>query len=111
MDQRATAGRTYPGLRCENRGRFQRKTEKLVTRAYPSDVASEILRLWEERERWLVGVVASTLCHQDAFRRNLMSRVAGSSTPQTIAFDWTFIGLAPLDAELAPLVVASTIRL
>lgn len=87
------------------------RDEPLVSRAYPSEVATGILRLWEEKERWLTLLesLPQTLCHQDAFRRNLMSRIAPNSTLQTVAFDWTFMGFAPLGAELAPLVVASTV--
>src|SRR5207237_1924792 len=47
-----------------------------------------------------------TLAHLDAFRANLMSRTARGEV-ETVAIDWAFVGIAPLAADVATLVVAS----
>jgi len=50
-----------------------------------------------------------TLCHLDAFRRNLFARRTADSREQTVAIDWGFMGQAALGEELVPLVLASVI--
>ena len=59
------------------------------------------LAMWEERGRMLrvLDELPQTFCHQDAFGRNLFHR-----DDQVIALDWSFAGIAPVGAELAPLV-------
>jgi carboxylesterase len=65
------------------------------------------LAIWDEYIRMLkvLDELPQTFCHQDAFERNLFSRGA-----QVVAVDWGYAGIAPLGAELAPLVgVASSL--
>ncbi len=59
------------------------------------------LALWKERTYLLrvLDRLPQVFCHQDAFERNLFDRDG-----QVIAIDWGFAGIAPLGAELAPLV-------
>ena len=83
--------------------------QPLVARVYPPDVADSIARLWGEREQWLTALdrLPHTLCHQDAFRRNLVARDRPGGEAETVALDWAFVGISPLGSELAPLIQAS----
>ena len=48
-----------------------------------------------------------TICHHDAFRRNLFDRRGSDGTEQTVAVDWAFAGSGAVGADLAPLIVGS----
>jgi hypothetical protein len=78
--------------------------EPLARTAYPPDVHAVVLDLWEHRQTWLgaLDALPHGLAHQDAFRRNLADRAG-----RTVAFDWAFVGPAPVGAELAPLLMAT----
>lgn len=59
------------------------------------------LACWDECPRMLkvLDELPQTFCHQDAFGRNLFYR-----HEQVIALDWGYSGIAPVGAELAPLI-------
>jgi hypothetical protein len=78
----------------------------LVRRCWPDGLFDRTLALWADRDGLLatLDAVPHTFCHLDAFSRNLVVGPAG-----VIALDWAFAGIAPLGAELAPLVAASVI--
>jgi len=79
-----------------------------VTELFHPGARDELLTLWRERERWWMALdsLPLTLSHLDAFRANLISRTARGEI-QTVAIDWAFVGIAPLAADVATLVVAS----
>jgi hypothetical protein len=81
----------------------------LVRQVYPEGVARSFLRLWAERELFLdqLDNLPHTLCHLDAFRRNLLDRRLSNGSHQTLALDWAFIGKGALGEELGPLIQAS----
>ena len=82
--------------------------QPIVADQFASGAREDLRALWNGRERWWSALdrFPQTLCHVDAFRANLMSRtVRGQVT--TVAIDWAFVGIAPLAAEVAQLVVAS----
>ncbi len=81
----------------------------LIRRLYPDDLVERLLQLWAEREIFLQALerLPQTLCHMDAFRRNLFSRRALDGREQTVAIDWAFAGMGALGEELVPLVTAS----
>ena len=81
----------------------------LVRRFYPADVADGTFRFWAERDTFLNALdhVPQTLCHRDAFRRNLFARRDVDGRDQTIAIDWAFVGTGALGEEIVPLVSAS----
>jgi hypothetical protein len=62
------------------------------------------LACWHERDRMLkvLDELPQTFCHQDAFGRNLFYRRG-----QVVALDWGYAGIAPVGAELAPLIGAA----
>jgi hypothetical protein len=70
-----------------------------------------IFRLWHEHAPWLDALdrLPQTLCHNDAFRRNLFARRAADGQPETVAIDWAFVGTGAVGQELGPL-VASTLE-
>lgn len=69
----------------------------LVHHWLPEAVMMNLRRLWREREQFLTALdgLPQTLCHYDAFRRNLFAR-----SEQTVIVDWSFVGVGPLGAEL-----------
>jgi hypothetical protein len=81
----------------------------LVRHVYPEGVATSFLRLWTERELFLdrLDRLPHTLCHLDAFRRNLLGRRLSDGSEQTLALDWAFMGKGALGEELGPLIQAS----
>jgi hypothetical protein len=80
----------------------------LTKELFPPDARTDMRRLFEQHDRWWHALVRLplTLSHLDAFRANLLSRV-GRDGVETVAVDWSFMGTAPLGAEVAHLVVAS----
>lgn len=68
-----------------------------------------MLQLWDERVRYIDALnrLPQTLVHGDAFRRNLFARRATDGIMQTVAIDWTFVGIGPIGMELASLVQGS----
>jgi hypothetical protein len=76
----------------------------LVRRVYPPDVLAGIEELWASRTRLLnaLDLLPRTLCHNDAFRRNLAWR-----EEQLVGLDWAFLGPGPIGAELSAFVSAS----
>ena len=80
----------------------------LLQRLYPPSVITELRRLWEERESFLAALdrLPRTLCHHDAFRRNLLSR-AGPEGEALVAVDWAYMGHGAVGEELVPLVLGS----
>ncbi len=63
------------------------------------------MRMWAEREAFLTALerMPQTLCHFDAFRRNLFSRRAGDRD-ETVLIDWAFLGRGAVGAEIVSLV-------
>jgi hypothetical protein len=76
-------------------------THPVVQKMLPGVSRAMTLAVWDERMRMLqvLDTLPQTFCHQDAFGRNLFIRGEG-----VVAIDWGYAGIAPLGAELAPLV-------
>jgi hypothetical protein len=74
----------------------------LVRRIFPPDVAHNVLKLWAEREMFLdtLDHLPQTLCHRDAFRRNLFARRGVDGQEQTVAIDWAFVGIGAIGEEI-----------
>ena len=81
----------------------------LVRRLWPGDASERQFRLWEDREHFLgaLDCFPRTICHRDAFRRNLFARKTGDGGFQTLAIDWAYAGQGAAGEELVPLVVGS----
>jgi len=87
----------------------QHREHPVVRLLYPDSITDDVLQLWEERNTFLDALdqLPQTLCHLDAFRRDLLARRAPDGRDQTVAIDWAFMGQAALGEELVPLVLAS----
>jgi hypothetical protein len=74
----------------------------LVRRLYPAKVAEALTGLWEERQPLMDALarLPQTLCHQDAFRRNLFARKTPEGRNQTVAIDWASVGIGPVGQDL-----------
>jgi hypothetical protein len=75
-------------------------------RCWPGDLFDRIAGLWDERHAWLSALdsLPQTFCHLDAFSRNLL---IDEPSQEVVAVDWSYAGIAPVGAELAPMVAAS----
>lgn len=76
----------------------------LVVAAFARDARDRLRRAWADRDRIVARLDARphTLAHLDAFRRNLIDRGG-----ETVAIDWSYVGSAPLGAEVGHLVIGS----
>ncbi len=83
--------------------------QPLLHQCFPPQTISRIRRLWTEREIFLGALdrLPQTVCHHDAFRRNLFARRGPDGLEQTVAVDWAFTGIGAVGAEVAPLVLGS----
>jgi hypothetical protein len=81
----------------------------LLRPAFPGDTAARVLQLWDERDVFCTAIerLPQTLCHLDAFPRNLFVRNTDGGEVQIVAIDWEFAGVSALGAELASLVGGS----
>jgi hypothetical protein len=82
----------------------------LVKRWLPKEQSEKFFRQWEEREHLLTVLdrLPQTLCHLDAFRRNMFARRVNSEEYQTVLIDWAFVGRGPIGSELIPLIRGTT---
>jgi hypothetical protein len=80
----------------------------LLRSFFPGDARDRFLQFWTERVRLLDALdrLPRTICHLDAFSRNLFSRRSAEGD-QTIAIDWAFVGYGAVGEELEPLVCRS----
>lgn len=87
------------------------RERSIIRRCYPGGLLDRILRLWDDQEALLAALdrLPQTFCHLDAFPHNLLFRRRPDGSEETIGIDWAFAGVAPVGAELAPLVAASVI--
>lgn len=83
-------------------------SQPIVVDLFHAGAREDLRAIWRERERWWNALdrFPQTLSHLDAFRANLLSRTARGQVT-TVAIDWAFVGIAPLAADVATLVVAS----
>lgn len=81
------------------------RRHEAIRRWLNDEVMIRAARLWDDRHVFLDALdrLPQTLCHYDAFRRNLLIRYRPDGSAQTVAVDWSFLGPGPLGAELAAL--------
>jgi hypothetical protein len=81
----------------------------LVQRWFPGDSSDRLFRTWDERGRILdvLDHLPQTLCHLDAFRRNLFAQKDEVGDYQTLAVDWAFTGKGAVGEELVSLILSS----
>ncbi len=80
----------------------ENRSHPLVRRWLSAALQEEIAALWQERERFLtlLDQLPQTLCHFDAFRRNLFTSSDSQGATRLVAVDWIFMGQGALGAEI-----------
>ncbi|HEX4744040.1 MAG TPA: hypothetical protein VFW12_05145 [Candidatus Limnocylindria bacterium] len=75
---------------------------ELVRRAVPREWLDRLRALHAERLRLLAALdrLPRTVSHLDAWRANLLARDSDGAT-ETVAIDWSLLGLAPAGQEIA----------
>jgi hypothetical protein len=78
----------------------------LIRRCWPDDVLDRLLKLWEERDKFLSALerLPQTFCHLDAFPRNLL---INQIAMEVVALDWSFSGIGAVGTDLEPMIAAS----
>jgi hypothetical protein len=78
-------------------------------RFLPEVDSHKYFQIWEQRARYfdILDRLPQTICHLDAFRRNLFARKTANGDDQTGLIDWAFVGRAPIGVELSQLVLMS----
>lgn len=80
----------------------ENRSHLLVHRWLNAALQEETLALWQERERFLtlLDQLPQTLCHFDAFRRNLFTSSDSAGVTRLVAVDWAFTGQGALGVEV-----------
>jgi hypothetical protein len=78
--------------------------DPLITSIFPGTTLAQTLAFWDLHPRLLkkLDTLPQAFCHQDAFDRNLFLH-----HDQVVAIDWGYTGIAPVGAELTPLIAAA----
>jgi Phosphotransferase enzyme family len=81
--------------------------QPLVQRAIPASAAPRLLRLWAERAPLIDALerVPQTLCHKDAWRRNMFANMSDSDA--LVMIDWAYVGRGELGVDAGDLFAAS----
>lgn len=81
----------------------------LSRRAFPGRSVEDLLRFWADRELFLAALdrLPKTFGHLDANESNVFARHDPSGQAQTIAIDWSHVGVAEVGNDIAPLVFCS----
>jgi hypothetical protein len=83
-----------------------------IHHAFRRPVAERLLRLWNERSRFLDALdrLPQTFCHEDAWRGNLLSRCTSLGQDETVALDWALAGIGAIGQEMGALVFANLLQ-
>jgi hypothetical protein len=83
----------------------------LVANTFPPAKRRVVERLFAERHRWFdaIDALPQTLCHLDAFPRNVFLRPDPDGDLRPGLIDWSFAGIAAVGEELASLVSSSVL--
>lgn len=81
----------------------------LLRSAFPVGISTRLLRLWAERDILLNTLerMPITLCHKDAFRRNMFASRDEHGQSQLAMIDWAYLGRGELGLDIADLFGAS----
>ena len=81
----------------------------LGRRAFQDGQYEAIMDVWHTREAFYRALdrLPQTLCHRDAWRRNLFARRSGGGGYETVAIDWAHTGPGAIGEDLSPLVLAT----
>ena len=81
----------------------------LSRRAFPGRSVDDLLRFWTDRELFLAALdqLPKTFGHLDAAPSNVFARRGPAGETQTVAIDWSHVGIAEIGHDIAPLVFFS----
>jgi hypothetical protein len=81
----------------------------LVQRAFPASSADRLLQLWADRAPLLDALerLPQTLCHKDAWRRNMFAPAGVGDPDALVMIDWASIRRGELGMDAGDLFVAS----
>ena len=81
----------------------------LLRAALPTPIADRLLRLWHDRGSLLAALdqLPQTLCHKDAFRRNMFAASDAHGQRQLVLIDWAYVGRGEIGLDAADLFGAS----
>jgi hypothetical protein len=81
----------------------------LVQRALPASSADRLLRLWADRAPLLDALerLPQTLCHKDAWRRNMFAPAGVGDPDALVMIDWAYVGRGELGMDAGDLFAAS----
>ena len=81
----------------------------LVQRAIPASAAPRLLRLWAERAPLIAALerLPQTLCHKDAWRRNMFAPAGAGAAEGLVMIDWAYVGRGELGLDAGDLFAAS----
>ena len=73
-----------------------------IAKIYPADVINDLRSVWRRRQDLIRALddLPQTLCHNDAFPRNVFVRGTGDYR-RSVAIDWAFTGPAALGQDIA----------
>ena len=83
--------------------------QPLLRAAFRRPVGERLLRLWDDRQRLLDALerLPVTLCHKDAFRRNMFWTSAPTGEARLTLIDWAYVGRGEIGLDAADLFGAS----
>jgi len=81
----------------------------LVHRFLAHGVDDLLFHAWGDRHRWLdlLDRLPQSICHHDAFRRNMFAQRQADSSFETVLIDWSYAGQGAIGAEVVPLVLGT----
>ena len=81
----------------------------LSRRAFPGRSVEDLLRFWEDRELFLAALdrLPKAFGHLDVNESNVFARHDPSGQAQTVAIDWSHVGVTEVGNNIAPLVFCS----
>ena len=85
----------------------------MVKSAYSDDASVQLRRLRAETDLFCdhLDGLPQTLCHLDAFRRNLIPRYGADGQFETVAVDWAHTGTANVGADIAVVIVVGAMTM
>ncbi len=83
--------------------------QPVIDRWFRDNDVERMLRFWGERAIFhdALDRLPQTLLHRDAFRRNLFIRQNSAGTNETVAVDWTYVGMGAVGEELTSMIFAT----
>jgi len=75
----------------------------VIRTIFPPEIVDSLIQLWQKREQHLAVLerLPQTLCHGDAQFTNLFLVSASPEDIETVAIDWSSVGIASLGVDLA----------